>query len=63
MRLTEDTKKMVACAIAGAIAGALLFWLLTRQRAYHNLEEWEIVRDQRTGRTLGVRVVRRARVG
>jgi hypothetical protein len=39
------------------------FSLPPPQKTYSNTEEWEMVRDPKTGRLKGIRVIREAKVG
>lgn len=66
-----DTSDKILLLILGAIAGGIIIGgiILLRgtasgalnARSYTNDEEWEIVRDAKTGRTQGVRVKRTAK--
>jgi hypothetical protein len=58
--------------LLGISIGIGLYWFFTcssqaptyvQAKTYSNVEEWEIVRDPETGRTLGVRVKRTAKEG
>lgn len=70
--MAKDLTLIAFGFLLGVPVGVFIFWLLTRPKtvsawtpvaSYSNTEEWEIIRDAKTGRTLGVKVHRRATVG
>jgi len=67
-----ETWEKVLLLVLGVAVGAGITFVLTRPRAdaqptsyavartYSNTEEWEIIRDEKTGRVKGVKAHRRA---
>jgi len=57
----EDDKVLllVLAGLLGFVGGILVMIVLKRTGVYTNIEEWEILRDER-GRTIGVRAKRTA---
>jgi len=55
-------KDSILVLVLGVLIGIGIYWFATHHHSsttYSNVEEWEIVKDER-GRTVGIRVHRRA---